>query len=185
MRPALVLLGALALVGGFAWNQYRTSGHERRLGEVAAQIAGRPVSVRCQGLPSELIDVGWSSGEVRFSHDGRPADETTLDRAVCQALGRFRADPSARDPKADYAVHLLAHESWHLRGVSDEAVAECYALQTTALAAERLGAAPAVARAVAVWNLVHAYATLPDRYRTATCANGGPLDLRPADDVWP
>jgi len=83
------------------------------------------------------------------------------------------------------AVHTLAHETWHLHGVSSEALTECNALQTTARAAELFGADPTAAQATAeyVWRFM--YPLEPDEYRLAACVNGGADDLRPADPVWP
>ena len=34
-----------------------------------------------------------------------------------------------------WAIHTLAHESFHLRGISVESTTECYAMQTTAAVA--------------------------------------------------
>lgn len=185
MRLAAIGLCFVILVTGLAWNQYREDGRERALAAVAGEIAGRPVKVRCQGLPSELLDIGWTAGEVYFAADGRPTDETRLKRGACGDLDRFREDPYTSDPDARYAVHILAHEAWHLRGVVDEATTECYALQTTALVARRLGAPPTEAQALAVWNLLAAYPMLPASYRRGDCRNGGPFDLRPTSPVWP
>ena len=56
------------------------------------------------------------------------------------------------------AVDVLAHESWHLAGVLEEALTECRAVQTVAWTARRLDVTPAQGRA---------------------------LDLRPDDPNWP
>jgi hypothetical protein len=196
----LVLLAVVVALPALAWwNQHRVDAHEQRLGEIAGEIAGRPVGVRCQGVPSALVDITNLAGEVQFDHDGRPADTATLKRDVCRDLKRFgsarsapsfecvlRVDPCDRPTgKIAYAVHVFTHEAWHLRGVADEAAAECYALQTTAAVAERLGATPEQARAIAEWNLKHAYPHLPPQYHSPECRNGGRLDLRPETSVWP
>jgi hypothetical protein len=36
-----------------------------------------------------------------------------------------------------------------------------------------------------VYALERLYPNMPDEYREAGCANGGPGDLRPADPIWP
>jgi hypothetical protein len=193
------LAAAVFVVAGVAWHQYREDEHERALAAVASEIAARPVSVRCQGFFQQLLDVGWTAGEVHFDAAGRPVDETRLDRDVCANLERYPeertkssfacvhvARPCDRSTSmVAYSLHLLAHESWHLRGVTDEAQTECYALQTTALVAQRFGASPEHAQMLALWNLKEAYPQLPQRYRTGACVDGGQLDLRPADAVWP
>jgi hypothetical protein len=189
----------IALAGVAWWNQHRTNGHERTLGRIASEIAGRPVAVNCQGLPSALVDISPRAGEVMFNEDGTPPDEATLKRDTCRYLERFEdarsapsfecvrrvepCDPSTR--KIVAAVRVLAHEAWHLRGVTSEAETECYALQTTALAARRLGATPEEARAVALWNTRQVYPYLPSYYQSSECRDGGSLDLHRGTTDWP
>ena len=83
------------------------------------------------------------------------------------------------------AVHTLAHEVWHLRGIASESRTECYALQTMARAASLFGADPTAAQATATYALARLYPELPDEYRETNCVAGGPLDLRPDDPEWP
>lgn len=196
MRYVAVLLIALAAAW---WNQHRTNSHESALGRIASEIAGRPVEVHCQGLPSALIDISNRAGEVRYNDDGTPPDEATLKRDTCRDLKRFasvRSSPSfecvRRTEPCDRsigriasAVRVLAHEAWHLRGVTDEAATECYALQTTDFAAERLGATAEEARAIALWNARHIYHNLPSHYRTGECRPGGSYDLQRGTTAWP
>jgi hypothetical protein len=199
MRHALLLLLLAAVLPPLAaWHQYRQDAHERLLRERASELAGRPVSMRCQGLPSNLIDVSSLAGEVIFDHTGAPPDEATLKRDVCADLRRYpeererllgcvhRVQPCPAKPgRIAYAVHVFTHEAWHLHGVGDEAMAECYALQTTAPVARRLGATVEQAQALARWNLEHAYPYLPSQYHSSECRDGGSLDLRPASAQWP
>jgi hypothetical protein len=200
MRAILALLAlTVGVPGVLAWHQYREDGHERMLAGIASEIAGRPVRVHCQGLPSQLVDVSNIAGEVVFAHDGTPPDETTLKRDVCRDLRRYpdhRNDPRfacvdrnvaclKTEAKIAFAVHVFTHEGWHLRGYANEAAAECYALQTTAITAQRLGATAEQGRALARWNLRHTYPRLPPQYRAHACRDGGPLDLRPDTTEWP
>ena len=67
------------------------------------------------------------------------------------------------------AVDVLAHESWHLAGVMDEALTECHAVETLAWTAERLGATPEESRALARVYLATGHPRLPDRYRSGRC----------------
>ena len=198
VKVALVAV-FLALVGVAAVRHERGRRLEHRLAAVAGTIAGRPVHVHCQGVVGEALDVGSEAGTVDFDARGRPADRTALKRSVCRALARFPHDvrtsafdcmvhdlPCGRriDEEA-YSVHVLAHESWHLRGFEDEATAECLALQTTADTAERLGADVLRAAAVARFALEHVYPRMPDEYRSGDCRDGGRLDLRPSLAAWP
>ena len=199
MRIYAVAAAAVAALALGVWNQYRADGTERALAAVASEIAGRDVAVRCQGLIQYLVDVGWTAGEVHAEASGRPVDETRLDREVCADIERYPdertkasfacvhvARPCGTEAASvAYSLKVLAHESWHLRGVWSEAQAECYALQTTRLVAERFGASSEQAQMVALWNFKEAYPLMPARYRSPECVDGGTLDLRPDDSVWP
>src|SRR5215218_5688186 len=136
MRYLAVLL--IGLAGVAWWNQHRTDGRERNLGRIATEIAGRPVAVNCQGLLSTLIDISPNAGEVMCNDDGTPPNEATLKRDTCRYLRRFedaRSAPSFEcvrrvepcEPstgKIASALRIVAHEAWHLRGVTNEAQAE-------------------------------------------------------------
>jgi hypothetical protein len=146
-----------------------------------------------------LIDISNRAGEVWFNDDGSPPDKATLKRDTCRDLKRFASVHTApsfdcvrRTAPCDYeigriasAVRVLAHEAWHLRGVTNEAETECYALQTTAFTAQRLGASAEDARAVEFWNTRHVYRSLPSEYQTGECRAGGGFDLRRGTTEWP
>jgi hypothetical protein len=195
-----VVLGIVCCATVFVgWRSYESRALEHRLGGIASEIAGRDVRVHCQGRFGAALDVTGESGSVMFGPDGRPADVTDLKRDVCQRLGRYRREhdaarfacaatgtPCSLDTlKSLHALQTLAHESWHLQGQRSEAVTECYALQTTAKVAERLGASEPHAHAAARAVLVQLYPRMPAEYQTADCRDGGPLDLRPDSSVWP
>ncbi len=84
------------------------------------------------------------------------------------------------------AIHVLSHESWHLAGVMDESITECYAVQTDAEVAEEFGASPVDAMLLAEFHLRRGpEASLP-QYRISTdCAKDTRLDLHPETDAWP
>ncbi len=96
-------------------------------------------------------------------------DFTCIDRGAC-GFAEFNAA---------WAAHTLAHEAFHLRGIQNEAVAECYALQNTAFVAERLGVPAEHAQKLQRWLFVKGYPNEPEDYRSAECYDGGLLDLRP------
>jgi hypothetical protein len=190
------------LVGAPTWGllQHRDRvGNQRRLAAIASQIAGRPVRVHCPGAVRRMLPWDTVQGSVRFDAAGRPGGEARLQALPCGELdalaeGRraavlacLAARGACGRPGDDLAmaVDVLAHESWHLAGVLDEAEAECRSLQTMAWAAGRLGVPPAAARALAERELIAGYTTLPDRYRSPACRDGGLLDQRPGDPVWP
>ena len=81
---------------------------------------------------------------------------------------------------------MLAHESWHLAGVLDESITECYAVQTDAKLAREFGVSPVGRELLAAFHLRRGpEASLP-QYRISTdCAQGTRLDLHPATNAWP
>lgn len=198
MRLALAVIVVGILGAAFVFHE-RRSVLEHELGSVATRLAGRQVHVHCQGLAGDLLDVTAEAGTVQFDENGTPSDVTNLKRPICNALRRFPHAVKSRAyacvlaqadcPPAIFedvlALHTLAHESWHLRGNTSESLTECHALQTTAFAATLLGADPQAAQATATYALLRLYPNLPDEYRTFSCTNGGPMDLRPTDPHWP
>jgi hypothetical protein len=180
-----LFVAALLVAGGaFLFVEHQHAAAEaRQLGTIASQIAGRPVRVHCQNIAAAAIDVSSEEGSVRFGPDGRPSDTAQLKRNTCAALGRFRADALAgklaclAEPdscpgriKADArAAHVLTHESFHLRGISNEAAAECNALSTTAWTAEQLGASPQDAMLVGRYAREVLYPLLTADYHSAAC----------------
>jgi hypothetical protein len=85
---------------------------------------------------------------------------------------------------AAWAIHVLAHESQHARGILDEATAECYGLQTTAEAAVHLGRSRNDASYLAAVYWKHWYVWLDDAWRSSECRPGGRLDLH-SGGQWP
>jgi hypothetical protein len=201
--PIWVKLAIVAVcIAGSAWwlaqRQDRT-GNEKRLEAVASAIAGRSVRVRCPGVYGRIFSWDIVEGSVRFDAAGRPYDETRLRKLTCAeldalaegrratALACVEAGGACGQQAADVAlaVNVLAHESWHLAGVADEALTECRSVQSIAWTAQRLGATPAQGRALAQRYLDIWYPRLPGHYRTADCVDGSGLDLRPGDPSWP
>jgi hypothetical protein len=189
---ALVILGAVSALG-FAHREQRVR-EQDKLAVVASDLAGRPVGVRCPGFLSSLVNVRTEGGTVQFDGNGRPADSTKLSPETCHLLrniDRFdfsciaRGDCTFKQFKAAWAVHTLAHEAFHLRGIESEATTECYALQNTAFVAERIGIDDATAQRLQKWVYVRGYPNEPDDYRSDECRDGGRLDLRPASPFFP
>jgi hypothetical protein len=191
---ALLLSAVAVYLGPYRERQQ----DEAELARIASVIAGRGVGVECPGVFGTLTDVSSRDGSVEFDPDGRPADATKLSDSTCDRLRRFLAGDVAglgclaladRCPKAAehaaVAVNVLSHEAWHLRGVRDEAAAQCYALQTNADTALQLGASADEARAIAAFVNRRIQPALPAEYRTADCRNGGRLDLHPERAAWP
>jgi hypothetical protein len=104
-----------------------------------------------------------------------------LSPEICAQLARVtKPVPLEETGSVDalaWAVHTLAHEAQHARGILDEATAECYGLQTTADAAIQLGRSRKDAAYLAAVYWKHWYVWLGDRWRSSECRPGGRLDL--------
>jgi hypothetical protein len=190
----------------------RVTPFEAAAGRVAGALADHRVSVECvdreawralarrYGFALET----WAMTPLRLdAASGRPVAEgrTVAAPRTCRNAAAFAADPSERGARLcrhgtrtgecdDWglklvAVHVLTHESMHLAGVIDEAAAECFAVQTDAYVATRLGATSAFARSVASEYWASYYRGQDPGYRSAECRDGGALDLFPGRPGWP
>ncbi len=188
----LVVVGGLAALG-FARHEERVR-EQDQLAAIAGDLAGRTVAVRCPNLLASLVDVRGEAGRVQFDETGRPANHTDLSPQTCKALRHLdavdftcidRGDCGFKEFNAGWAAHTLAHESFHLRGFQDEGVTECYALQNTAFVAERLGVPTQTAKDLQAWLYKRGYTNEPTEYQSPQCYDGGPLDLRPQQTLFP
>jgi hypothetical protein len=187
----LGVIAALALVFWFVesrtgWDslsvETRAEAQDRFSAE-ASRIAGKPVRIRCDesgafvGTVQHADGVATVGGELAYLTPER-----------CQDLYRLAFDGEVRSSQTARALAVLAHEAWHLRGISDEATTECYALQSGVGLGERLGLSEDTARRMMQQQLVEnagrtgagtEYVVSPD------CRNGGTLDLDPESDRFP
>jgi hypothetical protein len=188
----LLLVGALAAVG---WTKHEDRIREQdRLAVVASTIVGHKVGVRCPNIFRKLVTVSGEAGTVKFDEQGRPANYTDLAPETCDALRNVgNVDLSCLDTstcgekqfRLGWAIHTLAHESFHMRGVGEEAQTECYAMQTTAAVAVSLGIPKGRAEQLQRWIWAKGYPDEPAEYTTTACHNGGPYDLHPYSPAWP
>ena len=210
MKLAVPLILVLLVCGGWAFEQHSRSGNERALSGLASELAGRPVHVRCESFWHSIVNVSGNLGDVPFPN-GRAASHTNVTRGMCKELARFRSHPErpelacltqfdwsrftgSGDPAAtacseqanDMAEALvtLTHESMHLRGWADEAVAQCYGLQEVAFTVERLGGSREEGAAVASY-LLSLQPFMPTDYQSSECAAGRSLDLHPETKAFP
>lgn len=179
----MAALSFLLVAGGMA--EYRAQSAERAFSRVASAVAQRDVSVRCQGILSKMVDISNELGSVWFDEDGEPADKTDIKRDACNWAKEYAGGERRITTANALGIHVIAHESIHLRGEMNEAVTECYGMQYSAQVAEALGATPMQAQQLAEFYWDTVYPSMPADYTTQDCVNGGPLDLRPESDVWP
>jgi hypothetical protein len=210
MKVAVPLVFVVLVSGGWAVEKHSRSGNERALSALASQLASRPVSVRCESFWHSIVNVDGNLGDVPFPN-GHPASYAHVTRGMCKELARFRARPErpelaclsqfdwngftgSGDPAPtacseqanDMAEALvtLTHESMHMRGWADEALAQCYALQEVAFTVERLGGSRQEGAAVASY-LLSLQSFMPTDYQSSECAAGRLLDLHPETDEFP
>jgi hypothetical protein len=175
-------------------------GNEHRLAAIASQIAGRKVKVHCPGLIGRALkNYDTVAGSVQFDADGVPADDTKLRAQPCSELDAIaagkRGGPLACVERSNScgddaiavaaAIDTITHESFHMQGVADEAVTECYSLQTMEWTATQLGLTPEQGRRLASLVYDTSYDDMPDQYRSSACVDGGKLDLNPQDPRFP
>lgn len=149
---------------------------ESRLERAAVEVAGGPVEVHCQGLGQAFLDLGAELGFVRWGPGGVPERSTLIKRDPCAHLRTWLWSAKAR-PTLDQvvAVHVLTHETMHMVGITDEAHAECAAVQRDAGMAQALGASPIEAADLARRYWIEVYPRMPDGY-VGGCGAGGTYD---------
>jgi hypothetical protein len=164
-----------------------------RLGTIASELARRHVTIRCEGMSGALTGARGESGRTEFI-GGKPISVSYLQEGVCQTLHAYARDLSAGETcllpcegplEVAWSVNTLAHESYHLAGVRNEAQTQCYALQAIDFVARRLGASPEQARALAVFSFDQLPGRMPPEYSSPQCHDGGRFDLRPAQPLGP
>jgi hypothetical protein len=156
-----------------------------RLSHAATRLGRGRAEVRC-----------WSTGEwaviVRQLNQGDDVNAyTTIDRrrvhfpwrtCIWLRFAGMKAHP--RVPRAE-ALAAFAHEVEHLRGIADEAQAECYSHQRLGVMAQALGASDDEARRLVQVAWREFYPPSDADYVSAECRNGGRLDLHPGRRQWP
>jgi hypothetical protein len=179
---SVILLAVVAIAT--AVPGVRRHAQESQLSRVATALVGHRVVVRCQSFGQALVDTGAELGYVAYGPDG-PEPKTLIKREACADLRRY-ADGHQRElgRGALVAVHVLTHEAMHMRGQTNEARAECEAMQRDARTAELLGATAGQAHELARRYWQQIYPTMPSEYRTRDCAPGGPADERLPSPPW-
>ncbi|WP_421740258.1 hypothetical protein [Cellulomonas sp.] len=157
---------------------------EHQLEDAAGEIAGGPVQVNCQSLGQAFVDVGPELGFVAWGPDGVPERSTLIKFGACGNLRAWLGSAKAT-PSLDQviAVHVVTHETMHMVGITDEARAECAAVQRDAAMATALGASPREAQALARRYWTEVYPRMPDNY-VGGCGPGGTYDERLPTAPW-
>jgi hypothetical protein len=196
-RPVRCFLLGLGLIGALAltfwvvesrtgWNGLDASTRAEataRFSAEASRVASKPVTIRCDEAGDYVGAVQHADGVAAV---GGELAYLTPER--CLDLYRLAFEGEVRSSRTGRALAVLAHEAWHLRGVSDEGITECYALQSGVDVGRRLGLSADTARRLLRQQLVEnalrgrsspAYRIPPD------CRDGGRLDLKRDDARFP
>jgi hypothetical protein len=164
--------------------------------QVARRLTGHDAAVRCGPL-------GTSDSRVLGVTpllDNRSFDYFLMRPLECTYLAWFRSAPARWDPRTcagsdcarvpDIAMALavVAHESYHVLGYSNEAQVECYGMQSIWFVANKLGATVAESQALATLYATRMYPlrrTETPQYWSPECRDGGKYDLRRSLARWP
>jgi hypothetical protein len=204
--PALALAGALATAAHASARPVtkldrallaRPATYEEQIAEqVARRLTGHDASVRCGSLGTSNPNVLGVTPLLR----GRSFDYFLMRPAECTYLAWFRREPSRWDPRScsgsdcvevpDIAMALavVAHESYHLLGYTNEAQVECYGMQSIWFVASKLGGSVAESQALASLYATQMYPerrTQTPAYWSPECRDGGRYDLRRSLARWP
>jgi hypothetical protein len=196
-RPVRRLATAVAVVAALAalvWFVERRSGWDavdadaraaaaQRFSAEASRIVGRPVTIRCDEAGERVGPVQHADGVAEV---GGSLAYLTPER--CHDLYRLAFRDEVRFSQTARSLAVLAHEAWHLRGVRDEGVTECYAYQSGVELGRRLGLSTGEARRMMrhelAENATRAGGTAAYRV-PVECRDGGELDLAPGSDSFP
>ena len=181
------LVGAVWILdGSTGWSS--VSGERRaeavaRFSAEASLVAEKPVSIRCDEARDYVGAVQHADGVATLG-----GDLAILTPEICHDLYRLAFDGEVIGSRTGRAIAVLAHESWHLRGVGDEATTECYALQSGVQLGRRLGLDEGRARQLMRQQLTENALRGAEsiEYRvTSDCRDGGRLDLDPGGGGFP
>jgi hypothetical protein len=193
VRGLLAGLGVIAALAAVVWLAGRggwdgldadtRAAATARFSSEASRIVGRPVTIRCDESGSHVGAVQHADGAaIVGGHVAYLTPERCLD------LYRLAFKDDVAFSQTARAVAVLAHESWHLRGVRNEATTECYALQSGVELGQRLGLSERTARQMMrqqlAENALHAGSS-SEYLVSAGCRNGGSLDLHPNASAFP
>ena len=193
-RGVLMGLGVIAALALLVWVAQGRSGWssldrdvrdaaEVRFSEEASVIAEKPVTIRCD---EERAHVGVVQRAEGIARVGGTLAYLTPER--CYDLYRLAFRGDITSSRTALAIAVLAHEAWHLRGVRDEGLTECYALQSGVELGKRLGLSEGTARQMMRQQLTEnaLRGVESAEYRVpAACRDGGRLDLDPDGTRFP
>lgn len=194
VRRFLVGLGIIGVLGLTIWWVESRTGWDsldgstrleavERFSDEASLVAEKPVSIYCDESRDFVGAVQHADGVAEVG-----GERAYLTPEICLDLYRLAFEDEVRGSQTARAIAVLAHESWHLRGVREEGTTECYALQSGVEIGQRLGLSEERARQLMRQQLTEnalrgggsfEYRVPPE------CRDGGRLDLDPGSTRFP
>ena len=186
---ALVIVAVLLYAASrpHGWNAVsaaRQAKTETILSREASGIARHPASVRCDKKGEYVGFVQEADGLAEIG-----GDQAFLTPDICDTLYQLAIKHRVQSfSRTGRAIAVLSHESWHLRGVRDEGLANCYGFQTGVDIGVNLGLsedrASAMMREQLATNAQDSGSN--SQYRVpSSCRGGGADDLKPSRDGFP
>jgi hypothetical protein len=175
---ALVAWGVSVRRGWSSLDGATQARFERVLSQQASRIAGHPATIVCDTKGRHVGAVQESDGLAEVG-----GGIAWLTPGNCYRLYRVldHRDTSSFGPTGR-AIAVLGHEAWHLKGVADEGLANCYAFQSGVEIGRRLGLSDGRARSLMRAQLADnaADSAADPRYLVPSgCRDGGRYDLHP------
>jgi hypothetical protein len=183
----LAVVAAVLALRPSGWQRLsaeRRAAAQAQFSQLAAGVAGHRVTVECDTGGRHVGAVQEADGLAEVG--GRHA---WLTPDICLHLVQLRdGDLRPDSDTAGHAVTVLAHEAWHLHGVADEGLTNCFAYQTGGRIAERLGVSPGTARELMKAQLAEnrvEFSGTPAYFVPSGCRDGGRYDLHPGSPRFP
>src|SRR5262245_6886123 len=148
-------VAAVAIVGILLYAASRPSGWdavsaarqtqtEAILSREASTIARHPATVTCDEKGDYVGFVQDADGLAEVG-----GDQAFLTPAICDTLYQLAIKHRVQSfSQTARAIAVLGHESWHLRGVDNESLANCYGFQSGVQIGQNLGLSKSRARAM-------------------------------------
>ena len=190
----LVGLGTVLVLAVFIWFVESRRGWDSLDGETRARAAARfsaEASVIAQKRVTVQCDESGSQVGIVQHADGAAVVGGTvayLTPERCLQLYRLAFEHDEPSSQTARAIVVLAHEAWHLRGIEDEGVTECFAVQSGVALGRRFGLSESTAGRLMRQQLVENALRRGGgfEYRMpADCRDGRHLDLNSDVERFP
>lgn len=179
---AMLFIAAL-----FAYTPIRYARFESYLTKKAQILSGSPqATVHC----NTLFDTFFDSEVFSAGHANMDTGEIALQHPWCGRLMDYLSRPQGASLDEIDSLHILVHESMHIRGERNEARADCQAIQRDYRASKLVGIPDAVAKANSQVYYLGEYqkrasqGSFSSQYYSDQCAPGKALDEKLPDSTW-